>query len=137
MSLMKGVKHFKSCWTGGSSTRQTPWGEERSWSALTGIVGKILYMKEGHRNSLKYNVLKDECLFVLDGEIEVEYGSELSIKDPTMHPFQKKILSSGECLNVQSGSPYRIKALTAARVIEIGTGLREHKIRIEDDYGRK
>ena len=128
MSLMKSIKHFKSCWTGGSSTRQTPWGEERSWSALTGIVGKILYMKQGHRNSLKYNVLKDECLFVLDGEIEVEYGSELSIKDPTMHPFQKKILSSGE---------YRIKALTAARVIEIGTGLREHKIRIEDDYGRK
>jgi len=137
MSLMKNIKHFKSCWVSTSHTRETPWGEELVWSALPNVHGKIIYIKEGHRNSLKYNQLKDECLFILEGEVEVEYGSELSIKDPTMHPFRKERITHGQSLNIQSGCPYRIKALTTARVIEIGTGPLGHVIRIEDDYGRK
>ena len=50
----------------------------------------------------------------------------------------KTKLGYGQNLNIQSGCPYRIRALTDAQVIEIGTG-RGHigkTIRIEDDYGR-
>ena len=85
------------------------------------------------------NTLKNECLFVLEGEVEVEYGSERSLQDPVMHPFMKTKLGYGQSLNIQSGCPYRIIALTDAQVIEIGTG-RGHigkTIRIEDDYGRE
>jgi len=138
MSIMKTLKHVKTCWISDSRVEQKPWGSERSWPALDGINGKILYLQAGHRNSLKYNTLKNECLFVLAGEVEVEYGSESSLNDPVMHPFVKTKLEHGQSLNIQSGCPYRIRALTDAQVIEIGSG-RGHignTIRIEDDYGR-
>lgn len=140
MSLMKSIKHAKTAWVSDSEIIEKPWGHERQWSALPAVNGKILYIKAGHRNSLKYNTLKDECLFVLEGEVEVEYGSELSFEDPVMHPFIKRKLLHGETLNIQSMCPYRLKALTDAQVIEIGSaGFRSNKstIRIEDDYGRK
>jgi hypothetical protein len=138
MSIMKTLKHVKTCWVSDSRVEQKPWGSERIWAALEGINGKILYLQAGNRNSLKYNTLKNECLFVLEGEVEVEYGSEHSLQDPVMHPFMKTKLGYGQNLNIQSGCPYRIRALTDAQVIEIGTG-RGHigkTIRIEDDYGR-
>ena len=139
MSVMKTLKHAKSCWVSNSRVEQKPWGSERIWAALEGINGKILSLQAGHRNSLKYNTIKNECLFVLEGMIEVEYGSEYSLRDPVMHPFMKAKLEYGQSFNIQSGCPYRITALTDAQVIEIGTG-RAHigeTIRIEDDYGRK
>ena len=139
MSIMKTLKHVKTCWVSDSRVEQKPWGSERIWAALEGINGKILYLQAGYRNSLKYNTLKNECLFVLEGEIEVEYGSERSLQDPVMHPFMKTKLGCGQSLNIQSGCPYRIVAFTDAQVIEIGTG-RGHigkTIRIEDDYGRE
>ena len=139
MSVIKTKKHVKTCWVSDSRVEQKPWGSERIWAALEGINGKILYLQAGHRNSLKYNTLKNECLFVLEGEVEVEYGSERSLQDSVMHPFMKTKLGYGQNLNIQSGCPYRIRALTDAQVIEIGTG-RGHigkTIRIEDDYGRE
>jgi mannose-6-phosphate isomerase-like protein (cupin superfamily) len=139
MSVIKTKKHVKTCWVSNSRIENKPWGYERIWSALHGISGKILYIKAGHRNSLKHNTLKDECLFVLEGNIEVEYGSEHSLVDPVMHPFIHTRLEHGETLNIQSNCPYRIKALTDAQVIEIGTGYNNGSevVRIEDDYGRK
>ena len=137
MSVMKSPKHVKTCWVSGSQITEKPWGEERIWHALASVKGKILYIKEGHRNSLKINRLKEECLFVLKGKIEVEFGSERSFEDPIMHPFKTAELTHGELLNVQSMCPYRIRALTDAQVIEIGHGPDSDVIRIEDDYGRK
>ena len=137
MSVVKSPKHVKTCWIAPSHITEKPWGEERTWHALGSVKGKILYIKEGHRNSLKVNRLKEECLFVLKGKIEVEYGSELSFEDPIMHPFKTEELSYGEILNVQSMCPYRIRALTDAQVVEIGHGPVADFIRIEDDYGRK
>ena len=138
MSVMKTLKHVKTSWVSTSRVKERPWGNERTWAALDGINGKILYLNAGCRNSLKYNILKNECLFVLEGQVEVEYGSEQSLLDPVMHPFKTKQLGFGECLNVQSGCPYRIKAVTDAQVIEIGTGHSNmtDSVRIEDDYGR-
>jgi len=140
--MMKSKKHAKSAWVSNSSTTEKPWGSECRWAALPTVAGKILYIKEGHRNSLKYNNLKDECLFVLTGEVEVEFGNELSLTDPVANPFKKRVLEKGETLNVQSGCPYRITAHVDSSLIEIGSsgGAVEPETtitRIEDDYGRE
>lgn len=138
MSL-KTPKHVKSSWTSKGAILEKPWGHEVSWSALPSINGKILYMKKGHRNSLKINILKDECLLVLSGVIEAQYGTEMSLEDPVMHPFESKTLVTGDVLNVQSGCPYRLKAVSDSQVVEIGNAApsgRAEIIRIEDDYGR-
>ena len=138
MSLIKGKKHTKSCWVGESQIYNKPWGFERVWSACGSIGGKILHIKKGERTSLKYNTLKDECLLVLNGTIRVQFGTERTLVDPVQHPFQYAQLSHGDCLNIQSGCPYRITAVEDSQVIEISeTKYNSQTIRIEDDYGRK
>ena len=140
MSTMKTIKHVKSSWVSKSKIDEMPWGHEVVWSALPSVRGKILYMKEGSRNSLKINVLKDECLFVLTGTVEAEYGTELSLEDPVQHPFESRVLSPGDTLNVQSGCPYRLTAITDVKIVEIGNSSnsnRQEVVRIEDDYGRE
>lgn len=135
---MRIAKHLKSCWTGGSTLIQKPWGSELVWKAQSSVSGKILSIRESERTSLKYNTLKDECLFVLDGLIEVMHGNERTLEDPVQHPFQHAVLSPGESLSVQSGCPYRITAIEDSQVIEISEArFNSRTIRIEDDYGRK
>jgi len=136
--LMRIAKHLKSCWTGGSTLIQKPWGSELVWKAQSSVSGKILSIRESERTSLKYNTLKDECLFVLDGLIEVMYGNEQTIQDPVQNPYQHAVLNPGESLSVQSGCPYRITAIEDSQVIEISEArFNSRTVRIEDDYGRK
>jgi len=135
---MRIAKHLKSCWTGGSTLIQKPWGSELVWKAQSSVSGKILSIRESERTSLKYNTLKDECLFVLDGLIEVMYGNEQTIQDPVQNPYQHAVLNPGESLSVQSGCPYRITAIEDSQVIEISEArFNSRTVRIEDDYGRK
>ena len=138
MSLMKSLKHIKSCWTGRSRTTDKPWGSEVVWAAHHSVGGKILHIRESERTSLKFNTLKDECLFVLSGIVEVQYGNQETLTDPVQHPFEHTVLSPGESLCVQSGCPYRITAVEDSQVIEISEErFNSRTIRIEDDYGRK
>ena len=138
MPLIKGLKHAKSSWVRKSQVYDTPWGCERPWAAHGPVGGKILHIKAGNRTSLKYNTLKDECLLVLNGTIRVQFGTERTLVDPVQHPFQYAELRHGECLNIQSGCPYRITAEEDAQVVEISeTKYNRQTIRIEDDYGRE
>lgn len=129
-------KHAKSSWVSPSVVVEKPWGREIRWNALPSINGKILYLEKGKQNSFKYNETKNECLFVLKGEVQVTYGDELSLKDPVNHPIHTRILNIGDCLNVQSNCPYRLTAITDVEIIEIGDSNRGDIIRLEDDYGR-
>ncbi len=134
---MKSLKHVKCSWVSQARTHPKPWGSEVIWSAHNSVGGKILHILEGLRTSLKYNTLKDECLLVLSGVIEIQYGSEHTLKDPVQYPFEYAVLNPGESLSVQSGCPYRITAVEDSQVIEISEERFNSKtIRIEDDYGR-
>ena len=138
MSLMKSIKHIKSCWVSRSRIDEKPWGSETVWAAHNSVGGKILNIRESERTSLKFNTLKDECLFVLSGMIEVQFGNQQTLEDRVQHPFEHVVLSPGESLSVQSGCPYRITAVEDSQVIEISEERFNSKtIRIEDDYGRK
>ena len=135
--MIKTPKHVKSSWVSSATNCEKPWGTETSWSALSAVKGKLLYINKGSRNSLKYIKQKDECLYVLSGEVEVQYGTERTFEDPMGFPFVTRRLTEGQVLNVQSHCPYRLTALTDAVIIEIGTyGAEIGTVRIEDDYGR-
>ena len=134
---MSNTDEIKTAWISRSaSIKDKPWGHEKSWSSFTAGHGKILSINKGFRTSLKYNPQKNESLFVLTGKLQVTFGDELSITQPNIHPMKIEILSPGECLNVQSGCPYRLEAIEASEVVEIGTFLNDKPVRIEDDYGR-
>jgi len=132
----KDPKHAKSAWKGSSRKNQKPWGHELVWSSHESVHGKILYIKAGGRTSLKYHALKSETLLLLSGVAEVTYGAERTMQDPVAYPMKTEQFRAGEVLVVQSGCPYRIRAIEDCEVIEIGDHLSDRPIRIEDDYGR-
>ena len=138
MSIYKDPKHTKSVWVSQTkpAREDKPWGHEETWQGFSGVHGKMLYIKEGHRTSFKYHKLKNEVLFLLSGEAEVLFGDELSFKDPIGHPLKNEKMVVGNTLLVQSGCPYRIKAVKDCQIIEIGNNKQDSPVRIEDDYGR-
>ena len=133
---MSEKKHAKSSWTGKSSESKKPWGREICWSSFLSIHGKILFINSGERTSLKYNSLKSETLYILSGKASALLGSEVTLSDPVQYPFKKVDLEPGACVNIQSGCPYRITAITDCVIVEIGNNRGDKPVRIEDDYGR-
>ena len=130
-------KHVKTAWVKRGTTKKSmPWGFEVTWSGFGGIHGKTLYMDANARTSLKYHKLKSEVLYLMKGKAEVTYGSELSLTAAPDHDLKVDILKEGDTLHVQSGCPYRIKAITDCKIIEVGNNASDSPIRIEDDYGR-
>ena len=138
MSFTHQQKHAKSAWK--SSHRPTvtekPWGREIAWGAFNDAHGKILYIRTGERTSYKYNVQKNEVLYLLKGKAEITFGDEYSLTDPIGHPVITEIFEEGQTLAVQSSCPYRIKALQECEIVEIGNNKSSAVVRIADDYGR-
>jgi len=133
-------KHVKSSWIVRGSDKsivEKPWGYEHVWAGFSGIHGKTLYISKGCRTSFKYHQLKSEVLFLRSGIAEVVHGDECSIKDLVGHPLKTSVINPGDIVQVQSGSPYRITALTDCEIIEIGNYLSDKPTRIDDDYGRQ
>jgi len=124
-------------WTSTSNRVEKLWGYEITWGALPQIHGKILHINEGMRTSLKYNVVKDEVLFVLGGELHVTYGDENCKFDPVDSPIKNKKLLPGDVLYIQSGSPYRLHAIKECRIVEIGNRRTSQIVRVQDDHGRE
>ena len=130
------MKHVKTAWVTKWSKQDKPWGHEMVWSSFAAGHGKMLFLKKGHRTSLKYNPQKSEALIVINGKVEALFGNELTLSASIANPWESEILEPGVSLNVQSGCPYRLTALEDSTIIEIGNHLSDTPVRIEDDYGR-
>lgn len=108
---------------------EKPWGYELIFAHTERYVGKILHVNSGQALSLQYHEVKDETLFMKDGEVEllVEEDGRL------------------ETLILRGGDSYRIKPFTKHRmiagengcdIIEVSTPELDDVVRLEDRYGR-
>jgi len=122
-------------WPGTSSKEEKPWGHEISWTGL--FHGKEIFIKSGFRTSLKFNVQKNELLYVQSGRVIAEYADEGHFKDSNKCPASARELLPGDILNVQAGCPYRLSALDNSIVFEISDRGAFRRVIIEDDYGRE
>jgi mannose-6-phosphate isomerase-like protein (cupin superfamily) len=95
--------------------------EQRKWGSAIIIennelyCGKILKIKKGYRMSLQYHKLKDETLYVLTGQILVEYEKEFT------HKIYKETLHPGEKVRIKPLRIHRVTGLTDADIMEIST----------------
>jgi len=105
-----------------------PWGFEKIWAKSKredGYVGKLIFIKKGHRLSLQKHNKKEESILVLSGELELilENGTIFLGPDDTYHITPNTIhrfcAPNGPCT-----------------LIEVSTKELDDVIRIEDDYGR-
>lgn len=127
------LAHGADIWLAGAASEMKiqcagkPWGYELLLACTERYAAKILCIRAGQRLSLQHHETKDEVLFLLSGQAELEVGS----LDPQRHRMDTQ-----ESYRVLPGQRHRLSALTDARVLEVSTPELDDVVRWEDDYGR-
>ena len=120
---------------------EKPWGHETRFSSPFGMGGKKIFIRKGHRNSLKYYRMKNQLLYCLSGQVKVlapnenEFGEKCCTSEGNYFN-----LNAGDYILIQCENPYRLEAVTDCELIEVTAGqshgLRQGLVMLEDDYGR-
>ena len=115
---------------------EKPWGYELIWarsSSDDGYIGKLLYIKMGHRLSFQYHEEKEETIFVKSGTLSLE------TKGFIYEPVAKQVieLQPGEVFHIAPLFTHRFIAKDSdVELIEVSTKQLEDVVRLQDDYGR-
>ena len=114
-------------WDDIKSTKvEKPWGYELHWAQTDKYVGKLLFIKAGHRLSKQYHEVKEETVFVLKGTLH-NYD-----EDDNVTKFY-----CGDTLHVTPGQVHRFGAGNYnVELIEVSTPELDDVVRLEDDYDR-
>jgi len=110
---------------------QKPWGVEQTIAKNKHYSARILKIKNGHRISKHYHVVKDETIYILNGRmmLEVVEGGESDVK----------ILRDGDVFRIKPNTIHRFCAHCNmdVTILEISGAKVDDEIRIEDDYDRE
>jgi mannose-6-phosphate isomerase len=108
---------------------EKPWGHEEIWAETERYVGKILFIKQGHRLSLQHHEIKDETVRVVSGTMELELQDEGGeMRTHTLEP--------GMAVHIRPHRKHRMFAVTDVEVVEVSTPELDDVVRHSDDYGR-
>jgi mannose-6-phosphate isomerase len=106
---------------------EKPWGCEKLWAHTKDYVGKVLFIKAGHRLSKQYHINKEETVYVLRGTLIV-YDENDSITE----------VNQGGTFHVSPGQVHRFGAsYSSVELIEVSTNYLDDVVRIQDDYDRE
>ncbi len=108
---------------------EKPWGFELIWAETDRYVGKVLHIDAGHRLSLQYHQVKDEALYVISGQVEIELSGDDGV-------LRSHLLSVGDYLHIAPGHTHRMRAIETCELVEVSTPELDDVVRLEDDYGR-
>jgi|TARA_B100000035_G_scaffold223208_1_gene191765 mannose-6-phosphate isomerase-like protein (cupin superfamily) len=108
---------------------EKPWGYEEIWAETDRYLGKILTILPGHRLSLQYHEVKEETVYVLEGQLLVW---------PSEEENNKLILNEGSVYHVKPRQIHRFGAPNnkKTKIIEVSTSEIDDVIRLRDDYKR-
>lgn len=106
-------------------TIKKPWGKEVWFAGTKKYVGKLLYIKKGHRLSLQYHRKKDETIFVLQGSVLLTTNG------------RTKKMRIGSAIHLPPRTIHRMTAKYGdAILVEVSTPEVSDVVRLEDDYKR-
>jgi quercetin dioxygenase-like cupin family protein len=107
---------------------EKPWGYEILFAHTENYVGKVLKINKDEMLSLQYHKVKDETIFLWEGEMlfEVEEDGKM---------IEKKLIP-GDSYRIKPGVKHRMKAIKDCIVFEVSTPHLEDVVRLEDKYGR-
>jgi mannose-6-phosphate isomerase len=104
---------------------EKPWGYEEWWAHTPKYVGKVLFIKDGHRLSLQYHTTKDETVRVMKGTLTLRLNTDVHV------------LAEGQCMHIAPGTIHRMEANDGdVYVIEVSSPEVDDIVRIQDDYKR-
>ncbi len=105
-----------------------PWGYELIWAKTGRYVGKILHVDQGQSLSLQYHEMKEETLYVVDGELRLTIEHD---GDRRELPLRK-----GQAFHIPPRLIHRMFAVVDTDVAEVSTTELDDVVRLEDRYGR-
>ena len=106
-----------------------PWGYEVRFARTDRYAGKLLFITKGSQLSLQYHEVKDETIYVQEGELDLVLGQG----------NERKVLrlSPGESYHITPGTVHRFSSATDCLLFEVSTPELDDVVRLEDDYGRE
>ena len=107
---------------------EKPWGHEIIWARTVDYVGKMLFIKKGHKLSLQYHRTKEETIYLQSGRMLFTVEQDGRLADITMLP--------GDEHHIAPGTRHRMEALADCEVFEVSTPHLDDVVRLEDAYGR-
>lgn len=108
---------------------EKPWGFEVLFAETPRYAGKVLFVRKDCRLSLHYHKVKDEVLYVHDGEVDVEIEREGENKESLT-------LCAGDCVRIAPLTRHRLAATEDTTLFETSTPDLDDVVRLDDDYGR-
>lgn len=106
-----------------------PWGYELIYAVTETYVGKVLFVKEGCRLSLQYHELKDETIYIYQGQINLQIGENKK-------ELSRLALSQGDAIRLKPRTLHRMEAVVDTFILEVSTPQLQDVVRLDDDYGR-
>lgn len=105
-----------------------PWGYELIFAHTERYVGKILHINKGEILSLQYHEMKEETLYVVDGELRLTIEHDGDRREMS--------LRKGEAFHIPPRLIHRMEAVLDTDVAEVSTTELDDVVRLEDRYGR-
>jgi quercetin dioxygenase-like cupin family protein len=107
---------------------EKPWGHEIIYAENERYAGKILFVRAGERLSLQYHEKKDETIYVLSGELDLQIEEDGALVVRRLHP--------GEARHIPRGTRHRMIGVTDCQIAEASSPELDDVVRLEDSYGR-
>src|SRR4051812_7472345 len=102
-----------------------PWGWELWFAHTSKYLGKIIFIKKGHRLSEQYHRFKHETVYAQQGRWILEIKG------------RKKLMKPGMSAVIDPRVVHRFTApIQNAFLIEVSTPHPNDVVRLKDDYGR-
>jgi len=105
------------------------WGEERLVALIPEILSlKVMTIKSGKKGGLQYHHKKNECGYVVSGEMLIRFDAGDGI-------LKEKIIFTGDSFHFPPGSVHQEEALTDCIIVEASTPYFNDRVRVESEYG--
>ena len=108
---------------------EKPWGKEEVIEINDRYMVKKLTMWKGHRCSLQYHNMKRETIYVLSGQLRIQFG-------PSQAQLESRVFGPGETTTLTPGVVHRMEAVEDSIYLEASTPEMDDVVRLVDDYQR-
>tara|TARA_B100001248_G_C27386276_1_gene459829 strand:- start:1570 stop:1992 length:423 start_codon:yes stop_codon:yes gene_type:complete len=105
------------------------WGKETLLAFIENkYTLKKLFIKAGKKGGLQYHRRKNECAFILEGNLIIRY-------DNGKGKIIEKKLKKGDCFHIPPKAIHQEEAVTDCLLIEVSTPHFNDRVRVEKKYG--
>ena len=105
------------------------WGTEELLFSVSGYYSvKLLKIKKGARGGLQRHILKDECGYIIRGQLLVRYINDNS-------ELVERLFTQGESFRFRAGCIHQEEAVEYTEILECSTPHSNDRVRMEDTFG--